>query len=61
MLEPLDVGLQHAILVEPGQETGMVYYIEGNLLTQKYEKDPKDDLKDKVIKTAELAISQFKK
>ena len=66
MLEPLDVGLQyleiakqHAIFVEPGQETGMVYYIEGNLLTQKYEKDPTDTLKDEVIKTAEYAISQF--
>ena len=66
MLEPLDVGLQyletakhHAILVESGQETGMVYYIEGNILTQKYEKDPRDTSKDKVIKTAEIAISQF--
>ena len=66
MLEPLEVGLhyleiakQHATLVEPGQETGMVYYIEGNLLTQMYEKYPQNDLKDKVIKTAEIAISQF--
>lgn len=68
MLESLDVGLQyldiakhHAVQIEPGQETGMVYYIEGNLLTQKYEKEPNEQLKEKVLKTAEIAISQFDK
>ena len=66
MLESLDSGLailqyskHHAEHVVPCKETGMVYYIEVNLLTQKYEKEPDSDLKMKILKTAELAISQF--
>ena len=66
MKEPLDHGLEylerakeHAEGVAPCYETGMVFYIEVNLLTQKYETSPTDDLKTRILKTAELAIAQF--
>lgn len=66
MLESLDVGLgflqyskHHAEHVVPCKETGMVFYIEVNLLSQKYEQNPSDNIKKSILKTAELAISQF--
>lgn len=66
MLESIDVGLgylqyskNHAEHVVPCKETGMVFYIEVNLLSQKYEQNPSSEIKKSILKTAELAISQF--
>ncbi|KAL3841356.1 hypothetical protein ACJMK2_019514 [Sinanodonta woodiana] len=66
MMESLEVGLgylnyakQHAEMVEPCKETGMVFYIEVNLLSQIYEKNPVPDLKQQILQRTELAISHF--
>ena len=66
MLETLDTGIAHLMYakhhaqhIEPGKSTGMVYYIEVNLLSQKYEQNPVSELKERILKTAEEAISHF--
>ncbi|XP_063433821.1 uncharacterized protein LOC134715522 isoform X3 [Mytilus trossulus] len=66
MLESIDFGLgyleyskSHAEHVVPCKETGMVFYIKVNLLSQKYEQNPSSEIKNSILKTAELAISQF--
>ena len=55
----LEFAKEHAEYVTPCKDTGMVYYIEVNLLTQKYEKSPSPNLKENILKTVELAIGQF--
>ncbi|XP_060596436.1 uncharacterized protein LOC132750459 [Ruditapes philippinarum] len=50
---------EHAEHVSPCKESGMVYYIEVNLLSQKYEADPSDHLKTNILKTSEQGIAQF--
>ncbi|WAQ97800.1 hypothetical protein MAR_022173 [Mya arenaria] len=55
----LQFAKEHAEYVSPCKDTGMVYYIESNLLLQKYEKQPTDQLKNTVLETIEKGISQF--
>lgn len=50
---------QHSEMVQPCKETGMVYYIETNLLCQLYERTPTEDLKEKVLSTTKTSIAQF--
>lgn len=50
---------EHAEYVTPCKDTGMVYYIEVNLLSQKYEKDPTQCLKTTILRTSEQGIAQF--
>ncbi|KAK3580884.1 hypothetical protein CHS0354_008169 [Potamilus streckersoni] len=66
MMESLEAGLgylnyskQHAEMLQPCKETGMVFYIEINLLSQIYEKNPVPDLKKQILQRTELAISHF--
>ena len=66
MMESLDTGIAHLMYakhhaqhIEPGKPTGMVYYIEVNLLFQKYEQNPDPRLKERILRTAEEAISHF--
>ena len=66
MLETLDTGIAHLLYakhhaqhIQPGKSTGMVYYIEVNLLSQKYEREPVSELKQQILKTAEEAMSHF--
>ncbi|XP_053389834.1 uncharacterized protein LOC128552792 [Mercenaria mercenaria] len=66
MTDSIDDGLayvqfakEHAEHVTPCKDTGMVYYIEVNLLSQKYEKDPTTHLKANILKTSEQGIAQF--
>ena len=58
-LSILQFSKQHAENIVPCRDSGMVYYIEINLLFQIYECQPTDSLKQRILKTAELAISQF--
>ncbi|KAH3838031.1 hypothetical protein DPMN_111436 [Dreissena polymorpha] len=37
----------------------MVYYIETNLLFQKFETSPSDEMKNKLLNTIDIAMSQF--
>ena len=65
--KPLEDGLvhlqyakAHADSVSPCRESGMGFYIEFNMLSQKYEKDgPTEILKSNLIKTAKTAIGHF--
>lgn len=66
MREGIDDGLayieyakEHSEYVTPCKDTGMVYYIEVNLLSQKYEKEPSESLKATILKTTEKGIAQF--
>ena len=66
MLESFDTGIAHLMYakhhaqhIEPGKSTGMVYYTEVNLLFQKYEQNPDPRLKERILRTAEEAISHF--
>ncbi|XP_053389835.1 uncharacterized protein LOC128552793 [Mercenaria mercenaria] len=55
----LQYAREHSERVLPCKDTGMVYYIEINLLSQKYEQNPTEEMKKEVIKTTERAIAQF--
>ncbi|XP_052821217.1 uncharacterized protein LOC128246804 [Mya arenaria] len=66
MTTTLDEGLahlqfakQHAERVVPGKDTGMVFYIETNLLFQKYAHSPTETLKGELLNTIDKGISQF--
>lgn len=66
MKESVDEGLayvqyakEHSEYVTPCKDTGMVYYIEVNLLSQKYESHPNDILKRNILRISEQGIAQF--
>lgn len=66
MRETIDDGLayleyakEHSECFSPCKDTGMVYYIEVNLLSQKYEQEPTESLKSTILKTTEKGIAQF--
>lgn len=55
----LQYSREHSEHVMPCKDTGMVYYIEINLLSQKYEINPSKGMKQEVLKSIERAIAQF--
>lgn len=66
MKEPLDNGIahlyfarEHSAGITPCYESGMVLYIEHNLLVQKYQLQPDSEIKGNLIKLAEDAIFHF--
>ncbi|KAH3841449.1 hypothetical protein DPMN_114912 [Dreissena polymorpha] len=58
-LSYLQFAKEHAEDILPGKDTGMVYYIETNLLFEKYETNPSNEMKSKLLNTIQIAISQF--
>ncbi|KAH3833742.1 hypothetical protein DPMN_107058 [Dreissena polymorpha] len=58
-LSYLQFAKEHAEHISPGKDTGMVYSIETNLLFEKYEKDPSNEMKTKLLNTIDIALSHF--
>ncbi|XP_071087713.1 uncharacterized protein [Haliotis cracherodii] len=56
-LKELNVAKSHSEFIQPCKDTGMVLYIEVNLLMQLFEKNPTPDLKMKIIKRLDEAIN----
>ena len=50
---------EHAEHVSPCSETGIVYCLEVDLLSQKYEKNPSEQLKANILQISEQGIDQF--
>ncbi|KAK6168358.1 hypothetical protein SNE40_020909 [Patella caerulea] len=55
----LACALDHSRRVEPCKETGMVYYIEINMLFKKYEAEGQLSIKEELLNKTSVAISQF--
>ncbi|KAH3833745.1 uncharacterized protein LOC127879248 [Dreissena polymorpha] len=58
-LSYLQFAKEHAEHISPGKDTGMVYYIETNLLFEKYETNPSSEMKTKILNTIEIGMSHF--
>ncbi|XP_046563397.1 uncharacterized protein LOC124272273 [Haliotis rubra] len=56
-LKELNVAKSHSEFIQPCKDTGMVLYIEVNLLMQLFEKTPTPDLKMKIIRRLDEAIN----
>ncbi|XP_067661189.1 uncharacterized protein [Haliotis asinina] len=56
-LKELNVAKSHSEFIQPCKDTGMVLYIEVNLLMQLFEKNPTPELKMKIIRRLDEAIN----
>ncbi|XP_050416547.1 uncharacterized protein LOC126830237 [Patella vulgata] len=58
-MSELACALDHSRRVEPCKESGMVYYIEINMLFKKYEAEGQLSIKEELLDKTNVAISQF--
>jgi hypothetical protein len=57
----LQFAKQHSIQISPCKDTGMVFYINANLLSQKFELNPSAEMKKELLETIEHAMAHFEK